>query len=305
MQMYAREENNSPNGGDINNDGIQDVDQENVTTFVNPIVDNKYVAIELKGTECTKNTKVSYYRESDLPTQDDQYDYPLGLHGDDIECGVKGGTATVVYYWDKKYDTGKWLYRKYLKNEKKYVDFSDQVTYGEAEVDGKKVTTVMFKITDGGPYDSDGVANGIIVDPAGPVILKDEDGSIGNTVWLDSNGNGIQDRGEPGLKGIHLKLKDDRGEVIARTKTNHNGHYIFKGLKKGTYKVVVREKDVNRYVQTYDPDNKMDGKDTVHLKKGQHYTKGDFGYNNQEFRLAVTGESLWESLCGVLRLIIN
>jgi hypothetical protein len=43
----------------------------------------------------------------------------------------------------------------------------------------------------------------------------------------------------------------------------------------------------------------MNGKDTVHLRKNQNYTKGDFGYTNQDWRLAKTGEdwvSLWKAL---------
>jgi uncharacterized repeat protein (TIGR01451 family) len=127
-------------------------------------------------------------------------------------------------------------------------------------------------------------------------IKKEEgDGSIGDTIWLDLNSNGKQDKGEPGLENIRVKLLDDKGRVVARTDTNHNGHYIFENLPKGKYKVVVKKEDVAKYIQTYDPDSKMNGKDTVHLRNGQNYTKGDFGYINREFRLAKTGENsiLW------------
>ncbi len=118
---------------------------------------------------------------------------------------------------------------------------------------------------------------------------KTGDASIGNTIWLDSNSNGKQDDGEPGLENIRIKLLDDKGRVVARTDTSHNGHYKFENLPKGKYKVVVKKEDVAQYIQTYDPDRKMDGKGTVHLRNKQHYTKGDFGYSNQELILAKTG----------------
>jgi hypothetical protein len=307
------EEGAGPNDGDINGDGILDVEQASVSTYKNDIVQG-YVAVELVGGECTKNIQVRSYKEADLPDQDPDYEYTLGLHGSDIVCGVKGGTATVIYYWDKEYDTSQWQYRKYVENKHAYIDFSRQVTYGVAEVDGKKVTTVTFKLTDGGEYDSDGIVNGVIVDPAGPVMKKDVQGnsSIGNTVWLDANNNGKQDNDEKGLENIRVKLiwygpdgEYDHGkkdDIVLRTDTNHNGHYIFENLPKGKYKVVVKKEDVAQYIQTYDPDSKMNGKDTVHLRKGQNYTKGDFGYSNREFELAKTGGDLWVWLIIMLGL---
>ncbi len=313
--IMDNEESEAPNGGDINRDGIPDVDQANITSFVSPIV-NDYVALELKGNECVKNTKVSYYREEDLPTQDNQYDYPLGLHGDDIECGTIGGTATVVYYWDKKYDTSKWRYRKYLKNEKKYVDFSDQVTYGTAKLGDKEVTTVTFHITDGGPYDSDGVANGTIVDPAGPVIVKDGGSSIGNTVWLDENANGKQDPNEKGLENIRVKLiwygpngKYDHGKKddhTWRTDTNHNGHYKFENLPEGKYKVIVKDEDVKNYIQTYDGSGELNNQTTVELKKNDHHTKADFGYTyaTENWELAKTGNNSLLWITGLLSVLV-
>ncbi len=306
------EENQGPNGGDINNDGIPDAEQPEVTVYKNDIVDG-YVAVELQSPECSKSIHARYYKENDLPDIDPEYDYELGLHGSDIDCDVWGGTTTVVYYWDKEYDTSRWHYRKYIANKHKFVDFSDKVTYGTAKVGDKVVTTVTFQLTDGGEYDSDGVVNGIIVDPAGPVMIEEfaGTGSIGNTIWLDSNGNGRQDEGEIGLEDIRVKLiwygangKYDHGkkdDIVLRTDTNHNGHYIFEDLPEGKYRVVVKEEDVERYVQTYDPGEEMNGVDVVDLSKGQNYTKADFGYINQEWQLAKTGED-WVSLWKVLLL---
>ncbi len=43
--------------------------------------------------------------------------------------------------------------------------------FGVATVGTAQVTTLTYSITDGGPLDADGTANGIIVDPVGPAVL--------------------------------------------------------------------------------------------------------------------------------------
>jgi uncharacterized repeat protein (TIGR01451 family) len=63
-------------------------------------------------------------------------------------------------------------------------------------------------------------------------------GTIGDYVWKDSNGNGIQNSGEPGIGGVTVQLKKN-GTVIATTTTNSNGFYQFTGLCSGTYSVVI------------------------------------------------------------------
>ncbi len=61
-------------------------------------------------------------------------------------------------------------------------------------------------------------------------------GSIGDFVWKDLNGNGIQDAGEPGIGGITVTLS---GPVMATTTTNGSGGYLFSGLPAGSYLVTV------------------------------------------------------------------
>jgi len=50
---------------------------------------------------------------------------------------------------------------------------------------------------------------------------------LGNRVWLDSNLNGAQEVGEPGIPGICVSLRDDLGTVLQTTTTDTNGMYGF------------------------------------------------------------------------------
>src|ERR1700690_696484 len=50
---------------------------------------------------------------------------------------------------------------------------------------------------------------------------------LGNRVWLDANGNGIQDPGEEGIGGVCVNLYDASGNLIQQTTTDSNGYYGF------------------------------------------------------------------------------
>ena len=70
---------------------------------------------------------------------------------------------------------------------------------------------------------------------------KECSGRIGDLVWNDTNRDGIQDAGEPGIDMVRLVLKDDMGMQVAETTTGRNGEYEFTGLCAGTYVVCVDE----------------------------------------------------------------
>lgn len=50
---------------------------------------------------------------------------------------------------------------------------------------------------------------------------------IGNYVWYDENGNGIQDSNEPGLENVVLNLYNDECDLVGVTVTDENGVYLF------------------------------------------------------------------------------
>ncbi|MDT0622981.1 SdrD B-like domain-containing protein, partial [Croceitalea vernalis] len=54
--------------------------------------------------------------------------------------------------------------------------------------------------------------------------------SLGDTVFLDENENGIQDDGEEGVEGVVVNLLDCDGNELDSTMTDENGNYSFTEL---------------------------------------------------------------------------
>lgn len=57
--------------------------------------------------------------------------------------------------------------------------------------------------------------------------------SIGDRVWVDTNGNGVQEGGEVGLNGVTVRLLDGGGNVLSTTVTAGDGNYLFTTLPGG------------------------------------------------------------------------
>ncbi len=114
--------------------------------------------------------------------------------------------------------------------------------------------------------------------PEAPVIIGG--GQIGDFVWRDWNGNGVQDPGEEGLPGVTMRLYASDGTTLLQTKvTGADGSYLFSGLDAGTYVVKVHSGVPAGYTLTGDPDVTVDGEHTVNLAFNQTYTTADFGYH--------------------------
>ena len=74
----------------------------------------------------------------------------------------------------------------------------------------------------------------------GPITLCP--GKIGDFVWNDTDRDGIQDPGEPGINGVTVTLMNAANEVLATTTTTvgpmgRDGYYIFEGVCGGSYRV--------------------------------------------------------------------
>ena len=69
-------------------------------------------------------------------------------------------------------------------------------------------------------------------------------GTVGDRVWLDTNGNGTQDPTEPGTNGVTVTLLSDLDgdgqyeTAVATTTTSGDGNYVFNAVEPGAYRVV-------------------------------------------------------------------
>jgi len=59
------------------------------------------------------------------------------------------------------------------------------------------------------------------------VCSSEETLQIGNYVWVDNNGNGLQDPSELPIQNIAIHLYDDKCRLVSTTSTDHQGYYSF------------------------------------------------------------------------------
>lgn len=59
--------------------------------------------------------------------------------------------------------------------------------------------------------------------------------SVGDWVWFDADGNGIQDSGEAGLADVTVRLYSAASNLVAETASGGDGAYGFSGLPAGAY----------------------------------------------------------------------
>ncbi|MDY6044745.1 MAG: SdrD B-like domain-containing protein [Peptoniphilus sp.] len=140
------------------------------------------------------------------------------------------------------------------QNNVEYVTFD----FGDVTGDGTGYIVVMESKTSGGSgglrvsakVDSKNVFgdeqpsffwnNENIIETSDTDIEGENTYSLGDYVWEDLNKDGIQDKGEPGVKGVEVTLTyaDKNNETVTKTtKTDENGFYRFSGLPNGEYTV--------------------------------------------------------------------
>ncbi|HSW98424.1 MAG TPA: choice-of-anchor U domain-containing protein [Candidatus Saccharimonadales bacterium] len=154
-------ENNAPNSGDANGDGVLDAAQPNVTSLVSP-VSGTYGVLQ---SSCGSGTAVSL-TAAPAGYKDAAFNYPAGLMAFTLHCGASGTTATVTQYYYGLAASGTFVLRKYNATTHTYQTMPG-AAITQATVGGQSAVKVTYQITDGGPFDQDGTANGLIVDPVG------------------------------------------------------------------------------------------------------------------------------------------
>lgn len=113
---------------------------------------------------------------------------------------------------------------------------------------------------------------------------------VGDTIWNDLNGNGIQDDGENGIPGVSVTLIDANGNPLpgGTAVTDENGKYSF-GVDSGVYSVQVNESNFQAggalaaYVST------TGGNSQTNTITTDNVLAYDFGYR----QLASVGDRVW------------
>ncbi len=107
---------------------------------------------------------------------------------------------------------------------------------------------------------------------------------VGDYVWSDANGDGVQDAGESGIGGVTLDLIDGTGAVVATATTKPDGSYLFTDVRPGAYTVAVTDTAgvlvTAAYTLTSSADFPSPTDSTVVVVGGDAFLSADFGYNN-------------------------
>ena len=146
-----------------------------------------------------------------------------------------------------------------------------------------------------------------------PPDLRLATSSIGDRIWYDLDGDGVQDAGEPGLQDVKVNLIDARdGRTLESQFTGADGDYLFEMLTNEYYIVQVDEStlpsgfssttlEVGDFHNSYD--NNVCGADCIQcdgqtytriyyidLDDDQDYRSADFGYRPSG---AAIGDYVW------------
>jgi len=114
-----------------------------------------------------------------------------------------------------------------------------------------------------------------------------ETGAIGDTLWYDNDGDGVQGPGEGGIAGVTVELTLPDGSTVT-TVTDANGNYLFNDLEPGNYMVRVDHTTLPAgLLQTFDADGPSSpNSSSLTLTQGERNLRQDFGYQPQ-FDLAL------------------
>ncbi|MFV0359129.1 SdrD B-like domain-containing protein, partial [Tropicimonas sp.] len=129
--------------------------------------------------------------------------------------------------------------------------------------------------------------------------------SLGDTVWYDTNRDGIQNNGERGAADVVVKLiSAATGIVVATTTTDANGNYLFDDIEPGNYKVMfvapggyefTNKTSVGPEAANGDSDADIATGMTglIHIDSGEHQRNVDAGLVGTDPGTASLGDYVW------------
>ena len=167
-------------------------------------------------------------------------DGPDGIagNGDDVLVGVTTTDANGLYLFAGLVNDG---YYVNFSNLPAGYDFTTKSAINDAtgsDADRVSGTTTVVSLT--------GNTNDRSLDAG----INTTRAALGNYVWLDDDGDGIQDAGEQGVPGVTVTLyrpgfgldgiasNADDALPVATMITDQNGKYLFDNLEAGTYEVL-------------------------------------------------------------------
>lgn len=207
------------------------------------------------------------------------------------------------------------------QNKPGYYQFNNVVP-GQYQI--RFIIPLLFKFTKkdiGGNDDQDSdvdTVTGLIK----PVLLEEGEqksnldagliktATLGNFVWLDNNGNGIQESAESGINGIVVQLYNEQGILVGIKITNvnpntgTNGWYEFAQLIPGKYYVAIIPPPAfgfiptipNATIESLDSDitgvNGPGTTEIINLSSGQNHKDLDGGFYQDNS----IGDFIWEDI---------
>ncbi len=192
-------------------------------------------------------------------------------------------------------------------------DIDDWINYGE--IIAAKDTNDIAQIDADSEFDA--INNNDILDGDNEIfgLNQDEDdhdlatiivtGDIGDFVWKDTNGDGVQNNGEQGVANVIVHLFDCDGAYLASTTTDNDGYYLFDELLGGSYQlqfvlsnltepcaITVQNQEAS---DAEDNDANLDGfTPCIELAQGEHKRDVDAGL----IPLSKIGNYVWEDCDG-------
>jgi len=169
---------------DIDEDGIADIEQTNEIKTLDTIIGSGQMGVSIKeSTTVTETVEINSIDPDDISEYVRPHTMPLGMLSFKLNVTNPGDTANVkVYFSEAAPENASWLFYDSING---WTDYSQYATFSEDRM------SASVQLKDGGHGDSDGVANGIIVDPCGFGIASWIKGKVTDSATSEGLAKGI------------------------------------------------------------------------------------------------------------------